>query len=95
MAKEFHLGDVLSVTTGFLVSPSQMDGVFNILNFMTNNDLYLNELPMVAGRCGPNLLKQFPQLESIDISDINEENYAQWLAKQIAQYGEKLAVEKL
>lgn len=31
MMKEFHLGDVLSVTTGLLVSPSHIEGVYKWL----------------------------------------------------------------
>ena len=29
--KDFHLGDVLSITTGCLVSPRHMGGVYDIL----------------------------------------------------------------
>lgn len=30
-SQQFHLGDILSITTGFLVSPDRMGGVYRIL----------------------------------------------------------------
>jgi hypothetical protein len=33
--RAFHLGDILSVTTGCLVSPRGIAGVCDILNWMT------------------------------------------------------------
>lgn len=60
--KEFHLGDVLSITTGRLVSPRHMDGVYEILNFMTGEDLFTHQLPRASDECKPFLIEQFPQL---------------------------------
>jgi hypothetical protein len=37
--RPFHLGDVLTITTGRLVSPRHMDGVYDVLNFMTGDNL--------------------------------------------------------
>lgn len=37
--KTFHLGDILTITTGRLVSPRHMEGVYDILNWMTGEDL--------------------------------------------------------
>jgi hypothetical protein len=41
--REFHLGDVLSITTGVLVSPRRMEGVSDILEFMTGSDLFTHQ----------------------------------------------------
>jgi len=62
--KNFHLGDVLSVTTGRLLSPKGIGGVYEILNFMTNDNLYTHQLPRAAEECKPFLFSQFPQLDS-------------------------------
>lgn len=32
-ARNFHLGDILSITTGRLVSRRHMEGVYDLLNF--------------------------------------------------------------
>lgn len=64
MKRRFHLGDVLSITTGRLVSPRHMDGVYDILNFMTGDNLFTHQLPRACDECKPYLLKQFPQLNT-------------------------------
>ena len=60
--KQFHLGDVLSITTGRLVSPRHIDGVYDILNFMTGDNLFTHQLPRAFDECKPYLVAQFPQL---------------------------------
>ena len=63
-ARKFHLGDVLSITTGLLLSPRHMDGIYDILNFMTGDNLFTPQLPRAKDECKPYLLEQFPQLDS-------------------------------
>jgi hypothetical protein len=62
--KKFHISDVLSITTGRLVSTRHMDGVYDILNFMTGDSLFTHQLPRANEECKPYLLEQFPQLDS-------------------------------
>lgn len=66
--KLFHLGDVLTITTGFLVSPSHVGGYYDILNFMSSDNLFTHQLPRVRNECSPYLRKQFPFLDSSTIS---------------------------
>lgn len=61
--KDFHLGDVLSITTGVLVSFRSMEGIYDILNFMTGDDLFTHQLPRATDECKPHLLEQFPELK--------------------------------
>jgi hypothetical protein len=60
--KVFHISDVLTVTTGRLVSASHMDGVYDILNFLTGDSLYTHALPRAMKECEPWLRAQFPTL---------------------------------
>jgi hypothetical protein len=60
--KLFHIGDVLSLTTGRLVSPQAMDGVHEILDFLTGNKLWTHQLPRACEECHPWLRSQFPRL---------------------------------
>ena len=60
--QEFHISDVLSVTTGRLVSSRHMVGVYAILNFLTGDDLYTHQLPRAMDECRPWLRTQFPTL---------------------------------
>jgi hypothetical protein len=85
----FHLGDILSIITGNLVTPDgTMDGVYRILNFMSNDDLSTVQLPRVSDECKPYLREQFPQLANITGVGITRENWRAWLADKVAQYGE-------
>lgn len=60
--RTFHISDVLSVTTGLLVSSRHMAGVYDILNFLTGDDLFTHQLPRASKECKPWLRTQFPQL---------------------------------
>ena len=93
--KKFHLGDVLSITTGRLVSPRHIDGVYDILNFMTGDNLFTSQLPRASDECKSHLLEQFPQLAEVDASTVNTENHVQWLAEQVAKYGEEFEVKPI
>ncbi len=60
----FPLGDVLSVTTGRLLSTKGVDGLHGILNFMTGDNLFTHQLPRAGDECKPFLLAQFPELDT-------------------------------
>lgn len=85
----FHLGDILSITTGRLVSPDGMDGVWRLLNHMTGDSLLTHQLPAAARVMTPSLLGQFPELSTVDASPVTDEPTAKaWLAQQVARFGE-------
>lgn len=60
--KQFHISDVLSVTTGRLVSSRHMEGIYEILGFLTGDTLYTHQLPRAMRECEPWLRTQFPSL---------------------------------
>ena len=109
MSKLFHIGDVLSITTGRLVSPTHMDGVYAILNYMTGDSLFTHQLPRASRECAPWLLRQHPQLDSDDIRRRVEDLVARlglqsaepnqvvrdWLAEVVAVYGAELPVDPI
>jgi hypothetical protein len=72
--KSFHIGDVLSITDGKLVSPDHIGGVYNILNWMTGESLMTHQLPRVSLECKPYLAEQFPELAKVVVpAGINSE----------------------
>ena len=76
MKKNFHISDILTITDGRLVSFNGMDGVYDILNFMTGDDLFTHQLPRAMDICQPVLQKQLPHVNFNDWKeDINENNY--------------------
>lgn len=92
-ARDFDLGDILSITTGLLVSPRHMEGIYEILNFMTGDNLYTHQIPRARRECGPVLLLQHPQLADLDASGVGPDNHVAWLAEQKAKFGHRLPVE--
>lgn len=96
--QNFELGDILSVTTGRLVSTSgehPIDGVYKILDFITGESNFTHQLPRVSKEARPILLRQHPQLAEIDASDVNGDNWREWLNAQIAKFGATLPVETM
>lgn len=99
--REFDLGDILSITTGALVSTRHIDGVYDILGYMTGESLFTHQLPRASRECEPALLAQHPQLRQVvapewdfDGKDPKTVVYA-WLDEQKAIYGETLPVRPL
>lgn len=88
--RDFHIGDVLSITTGMLVSPSRMRGIYQILNWMTGDNLFTHQLPRASAECAGPLLEQHPDLAGVQVPDEFEceAHVMEWLAKQVERYGE-------
>lgn len=63
--KLFHISDVLSITTGRLVSYRHMEGVYAILGWMTGESLFTHQLPRAMRECLPEILRQFPVLAEV------------------------------
>jgi hypothetical protein len=97
--KTFHLGDILSITTGCLVSPRHIGGVYDILGWMTGESLMTHQVPRACGECEGPLLAQHPDLAAIvtpeTFGDDPERGVADWLTAQVAVYGETREVAPL
>ena len=91
-AKAFHLGDILSITHGRLVSPTHMDGVYSILNHLTQDNLYTHQLSRACEEVKPHLMasmiKNVPGFEKINSGGVNSENWREWLDEQVEKCGE-------
>lgn len=94
--RDFDLGDILSITDGRLISPRRMEGVYNILNFMTGDSLSTIGLLSAFPPCQAALLAQHPQLAAITTDgELTPETVPAWLAEQKARYGDTLPVAPL
>jgi len=96
-AKTFHLGDILSIITGRLVSPRHIDGVHDILNWMTGDNLFTHQLPRACAECAPGLLAQHPSLADVETPGdfTSEAQVTEWLETQMAWLGRELPVSPL
>lgn len=65
LMKKFHVADVLTVTTGCMVSPRGIEAVYDILNFMTGDSLFTHQLVRACNVATPVLLARFPQLAKV------------------------------
>lgn len=69
MKRTFDLRAVLSVTTGRLLTKriSERDNgigaLYEILNWMTDDNLYTHQLPRAMQQCAPHLVRLFPELD--------------------------------
>lgn len=91
-ARSFDLGDVLSVTTGILMSPRHMEGIYDILNFMTGGNLFTHQLPRACREVAPIIIQQHPQLAAIELDTLEPEFVGAVLAGLKHKYGDTLAL---
>lgn len=92
VAVVFDLGDILSVTTGILMSPDGMKGVYRILNYMTGDDLFMPQLPRVSLEMTLVIFEQHPQLQDIQAEEMESEDVWKFLNKMKSIYGDSLPI---
>lgn len=102
LVRQFHLGDLLTVTTGRLVGPSGMDGLQELLEWMTDGPVWTHQLDRAADVCKPHLLNRSPFLADIEVPDwpdlprpAAEATVNAWVAEQVAAHGEMHEVTQL
>lgn len=96
--RDFHIGDIISITDGALVSPRHIDGVCDILGWMTGETLFTHQLPRAGRECEDNLRAQHPDIAAIvfpDTVEHTEAGVSAWLDEQVAIYGETRPVAPL
>lgn len=84
----FGLGAVLSVTTGVLFC--DIGDVYEILNFLSGDNLFTHQLLRAQGVCKPHIFQQHPGLEDVDASGVNCENWEAFLSEQKQRFGDVL-----
>jgi len=90
------LADVLSVTTPTLLSARKMDGLIDLLNWMTGDELELWQLLRAADECAPALIAQHPALEGLaPPPGCSEPALRVWLSNAERQHGTHLEVARL
>jgi hypothetical protein len=82
--KTFKIEEVLSAIYGILLC--DIGRVYEVLNFVTGDNLFTHQLPRAGRQCQPLVEKQHPFLKEIDLSGINPENWKDRLAEIKAKY---------
>lgn len=101
--RTFHISDVLSILTDHLVSTRHMDGVYDILGFMTDSSPFTHQLPRLSEEVKPYLAAAHPELAQVtfpeDFSpETREEALAlidAWMKDLTQQHGETVEVSRI
>ncbi|WP_166162975.1 hypothetical protein [Chelativorans oligotrophicus] len=95
--KDFPTGAVLSVVTGRLVSENHIEGVYEVLNWMTGESLFTHQLPRVGREAEPVILALHPELAQAkeEAEQVNGDNWRDWLAKWKDRYGDMISVPRM
>jgi hypothetical protein len=93
--RRFHVGDILSVITGRLVSARGMEGRYDILGYMTNDSPYTAQLGRFADECKPYLHQQFDETlagfyEPPEVAMADAPSKYRWLGEVGRTLGEPL-----
>lgn len=93
-SSEFHIGDVLSITTGRLVSPDHIGGVYRICDYMLGTSHFTHQLPRASEEIRPHLLAQHPWLSQIvPPEEFEDEAHVwRWVAEQADEHGTMVRV---
>ncbi len=92
--KAFATADVLSTITGHLVS--KIDGVYEVLNWMTGESVFTHQLPRICREATPVVLDLHPELSQAiaEAEQVNPTNWREWIAKWEDRYGAEITVPK-
>jgi len=89
-SKQFDLGAILNITTSRLFT--NMDDVYEVLNYLTGDSLFTHQLPRVMETAKPYVLSLYPQLEGVGVDVVinSFEEAKAFIDEQKKIYGDKL-----
>ena len=91
-SKQFDLGAILNITTSRLFT--NMDDVYEILNYLTGDSIFIHQIPRVMDAAKPYVLSLHPELEGVGVGvAINSfEDAKAFVNEQKKIYGNKLSL---
>lgn len=94
MTKQFPTEDVLSTITGRLVG--KIDGVYQVLNWMTGESVFTHQLPRISREARPVIVAMHPHLQqAVDEADqVDPQNWQTWRDTWLDRYGPAIAIPK-
>lgn len=95
--KTFGTLDVISAITGVLVTPRHMDGVYEVLNWMTGESLFTHQLPRIGREAQAAMLERNPDLGPLfrEAKEVTRENWREWGRRWLDRYGPTMKVHRL
>lgn len=91
----FDLGAILNITTGRLFT--NMDDIYEILNFLTQENLYTHQLTRVADEAESYILTLYPELKGVgkDVKINNFDEAKAFVDEQKKIFGDKLPLSPM
>lgn len=95
--KAFPTADVLTTITGRVLAERGIDGVYQVLNFMTGESLMTHQLGRVSKEATIAILQQHPELTDTitEAEAITGENWKQWRDLWIKRYGKEITLSPM
>jgi hypothetical protein len=92
--RRFDLADILSVTTGMLLSHRHVDGLYDLMGYMTGESLMTHQLPRAMDACKPELERQMPWLSGLEPpAGLDRADLFAWLTAAETHHGPQHEVE--
>lgn len=92
MKKEIPLNEVISVTTGILVA--DFNKMQKFMEWYAGCSLSMVGMLALAEKMEIEIHLQHPGLKDIDVSNVNESNWQEWLTEQEVKFGKTLVIDR-
>lgn len=100
--RSFHISDVLTILSDRLVSTRHIEGVYDILGFMTDSQPFTHQLPRVSEEVKPFLAAEHPELAKVEVPQFSgatpEEkkvSVLSWLDTLYPTFGTEVLVSRI
>ncbi|MER6605748.1 hypothetical protein ABT282_07485 [Streptomyces sp. NPDC000927] len=91
--REFEIGDILSFTTGKILSRRGMSGLHVLGAHLAGLSLMTHELGFYSDKLREELLRQHPDLGAVKVPDVcDTQDLETWLSEAESRYGVKRKV---
>lgn len=93
--RNFDLGTVLTITSGRLFT--DMDNVYDILNYLSNDEIYTHQIPRVMKAAQSHVLGRYPQLDGVgkEVVINNEQDVKTFIHEQKEIYGDSFGLSPM
>jgi len=88
--KTFCVLDVAAIYSGVLLKEHGMSSMQSAMGEMAGRLVWTHSLPDVARKLRPFIKEQFPEIESISFSNVDESNVDEFVAMLLFQLGENV-----
>lgn len=83
--RTFRIGAIISVTHEILLC--DISGIYELLNFITGENLFTHQLPRAVEHCKEHILNQCPELRGLSVKHVNRENWQNFIVDVEAELG--------